>query len=138
MQNPRMLRWFRSKSLKEKLNETKRVKINGVVFHVRKLSVPDHLAGAKVMHASYEKFQLGTQTDLEPSKKKIKEYYRDVILKGVVKPKLSPKPAEECGDDVSIEEVLSDWDMVEKLHDAILLETYGKKKMKQFASLAKD
>jgi hypothetical protein len=124
-----MLRWFRRKSLKDVLNETREVKVEGVVFTIRKLSVPDHLSGAKVMHAIYEKYQAGNETEHIQSNKKVISYYRDVLLTGVVTPKLTAKATDEAGEEVSVDEVFRDWDMVRGLHDKIIEFTYGKKKL---------
>lgn len=128
-----MLNWiknlFRPKELKQLLNETKKVKIKGVVFHIKKADLMSYLDGSSTLLQSFMTYEQGKASDQAPqSIKKIKSHYSDVILAGTVKPQLTRKPPEEAGDDISIDEVFTDWDMASQLYTAILEYTYGKKK----------
>lgn len=115
-------------SLEEVLHETKQVKINGVLFTIKKINSLDYLNGSKVMIAVFDTYKkdLGNNID-ESSLKKVKEHYKDVIMAGVIKPKLTRK--DEEGTLISVNEVLDDWDLATKLYSKIIEFTYGKKKL---------
>jgi hypothetical protein len=129
-----MFDWFRrrkTKSLKEHLSGTKLIKVSGVLFHIRKISVLDYMEGAKVLHEVFSVYKNTEERKLDDQMirnvKKAKAYMRDVIMAGVVKPKLVRKQ-EEDKDAVFIEDLFDDWVMAQELTTEILQFTYSKKK----------
>ncbi len=123
-----MFDWLFGKSLDSYVNETKKVKVNGIKFTIRKVDVSDHLAGFKVMLQTYDLYKAG-KTDAKStiSDKALKEVFSEVLVAGVVHPKLSLQKdtgAQYVGD------LFFDYDMVVKLYNEILTFTYGKKKLK--------
>jgi len=132
-----MLNWlkslFKPKSLNDALNLTKKVKIKGVLFTIRKIDVRAHMAGMKVMLQIYDTYRLkGNQKAIEtvtPKQyKKIQDTYRDTFLSAVVKPELTKE--NPPGEKVFVDDIFHDWDMAEELYMEILAHTYGKKKFK--------
>jgi len=130
-----MLNWFRKKNLRDVLNETKKVKVKGVLFNIKKLDVSHYLNGSKSLLASYDTYKVG---NAEPSDinldKKVREHYRDVFLSSVVRPKLSRN---NDGEDIFVDEIFQDWDLAAGLYENIISYTYGKKKMKSLGALRK-
>lgn len=115
-------------SIDEALHESKKVKIKGVLFTIKKINTLDYLNGSKVMLQIFDTYKKGTETELNESYvKKMKDHYRDVIMSGVIKPKLSRK--ENDGTLVWVDEVINDWEMASELYSKIIEFTYGKKKL---------
>lgn len=125
--------WPFSKSLEQSLVETKKVKVKGINFRIKKIDALSYLDGSKSLIKMYDVYQgkkkasddFMTEGDL----KKTREHFKDVLLAGVVSPKLSRKEDE---DGVFVDKVFVDWDLVEKLYTEIMLFTYGKKKLSTF------
>lgn len=122
-----MFNRFLKRDLKDVLNDTKSVKVGGVIFEIRKISPIDHLKGVNVLHAEFDVYRMQKEKLTEPSLKKIQQHYRDVFLSSVVKPKLS---VDGSGDTISVDELFREIDIYERLYAEIMLFTYGKKKMK--------
>lgn len=129
-----MLNFFKSKDLKSVLNDVKKIKIKGVIFNIKKLDVSNYLDGSKSLVASYDVYKIGNENEVGDMQKKIKEHYRDVFMGAVVSPLLSRK---EDGDKICVDEIFMDWDLAQDLYEEIMFHTYGKKKMKLFASLSR-
>lgn len=128
-----MLNWlkrlFKSRSISEALNDTKKVKIDGVLFHIRRISIIDHLTGAKTLLGPYQTYEDARLSDkANPAVEKIKEHYKDTILAGVVKPKLTRHPDKEPAK-VDIQDILNNGEMAVSLYEEIIAYTYGKKKL---------
>jgi len=123
-------RIFKSKSLQDHLFETKKVKVSGVIFIIKKIDIMSHLDGSKTMvniHQTYEDKRKNAPD--EKNLKKVKAHLSDVILAGTVKPVLS---RENVGETICIDELFNDWTMAQELYQEILSFTYGKKKMKNY------
>lgn len=125
------------RSLRSALDTHKKVRINGVLFTIRKINVLDFLSGAHVLHQSFvtyeQKRQAGKIQDFDRLKSRVSDHYGDVFMSGVVKPKLSRDPGSE---NVCVQEILDDSDMSEKLYFSIFEHTYGKKKVRSLLSQA--
>lgn len=128
-----MLNWFKGKSLEEQLNATKKIRVQGVNFRIRKINSLDHLTGARVMLEMYELYKAGDKKVSLQSGEKIKTHYRDIIMSGVMYPKLCRKKDDKEGG-VWVEGILNNWGFTSQLYDAIVLFTYGKKKIAQYLS----
>lgn len=116
--------WFRSKTLKERLSETKKVKICGVIFRIRRLNPLDYLDGSKILTETFGLYRAGN-APAESNMKKVKEHLFDVIMSGVVKPKLSRK---DSGEGIFVGDILSDKEMCDELYGEIMMLTYNQKK----------
>jgi len=115
--------------LRDYLRQTKRVKVNGVIFEIKKMNLDDHLAGLNIvmkMRDIYSKpdKKPTTEESLEDVKK-LKKFMRDFIYAGVTKPVLTMK--EPVGEAIHIDEVLSDLDLSQKLCVEIINFSYEKK-----------
>jgi hypothetical protein len=124
--------WKRGRDLKSVLNETKKIKIDGVLFEIQKLKALDYMTGAEVLTASFATWEDKRKSDkaskdLDKSIKKIQDHYKEVFLSCVIKPKLSRT---EDGDGIFVEEMFKDFDMCANLYLEIANFTYGKKKLK--------
>lgn len=123
-----MFNWFRGKKLESVLEATQMVKISGVVFTIRKINPLHYLDGSKIIQAQYEVYKSGKQDPSpETTDKKMREFFSQFLVAGVVNPKLSLK---EDGDGIFVEKMFVDWEICMKLYEEIMLFTYGKKKTK--------
>lgn len=138
-----MLKFFRfffpERSLEERLNPPKTVKVCGMKFKIRKINPLDYINGSNAIQQSYATYEASRQKNAEikitdADIKKMKSHYSDVILAGVIHPKLSRK---DGGEGLFIDKLFTDWGLVEGLYEEIMTHTYGKKKMKQLLSLRK-
>lgn len=127
-----MIRIFRNifygKSLSEKLNETKKIKVQGVYFEIKKLDVQDYLTGSKVMLSMFETYSVVPEkpTFNEAHAKKMKEHLADVFLSCVLSPSITRK--EEKGS-IFVDHLFNDWSLVNELYEEIIKYTFGKKKL---------
>ena len=131
-----MFGWFRKKTLAEVLSQLHTVKVHGVIFKVRKLNPLDFVSGAKALHMHFSTYKTAGQKAqmelLDEKGDKIKEHYVDVIMACVQEPKLSRKQNEEGA--IWIENLFTDWDLVNQLYMRIMEVSYGKKKLRSLTS----
>jgi hypothetical protein len=117
--------------LRSRLSLTKKVRISGVLFDIKKIDMLDYLEGAKVLHEVFSTYKTNAQKALDDKMivnvKKARDYLKDVILAGVVKPQIVRRQ-EDNPDAITIDELLNDWMLAQELAGAILAFTYGKKK----------
>lgn len=126
---------FRKKTLDDFLNETKKVKVKGLEFVIRKISPIDYLDGSKILQQSYALYQ-NNKASIDPmAEKKIKEFFSNVLCSAVVSPKIVHKADDSSG--THVERMFVDWEMVMQLYEEIMVFTYGKKKLKQNSSAGK-
>ena len=121
---------FKKRTLREALRDYKKVKVKGVIFHIRKLTPLDYIANAKVMLQNFETYSpeslFKKDKFSESDIKKVKEHYRHVLLQGVVKPELSAK--KDPGEKICVDEILNNWELAINVYNEIIKYTYGKKK----------
>lgn len=123
-----MFKWFR-KDLRSVLNKTKTVKVHGVIFTIRKINILNYLDGSKVLQQVFDTYKVGGPETIPPvSEKKLKEYFSQILVAGVVSPKISFK--ENDPDSIFVENLFTDWSLINDLYEQIMLYTYdGKKKV---------
>lgn len=121
-----MLSFFKSRSLADRLNETKKIKIDGVIFRIKRLNPINYLDGSQAIRQIYDIYKVGDQKIDDRSMNKIKTHYRDVFMGCIVKPKLSRK---KDGEGVFVDDIFEDWDLANSLYEEIIEYTYGKKKV---------
>jgi hypothetical protein len=122
--------------LKNYLNDTKKVKINGVIFHIRKINVLDYLEGARVLNEFFSVYKTKDEKNRASKEnidnlKKAKGFMRDVIMAGVVKPKLVRKQSDDP-EAIVVDDIFQDFVMAQKLSKEILDYTHHKKKVLPF------
>lgn len=131
---------FKKKSLNDHLTETRKVKLRGVLFEIRRIDMSHYLEGSKVLVKWY-----GTLEDKKNSKKEterlldegpsekdfetIRKMYRDIFVCAVVSPSLTRDPEKEPLKH-DVEELFTDFDMCHELYAEIGAFTYGKKKLR--------
>lgn len=124
--------WNRNKNLSDILFQTHRLKVHGVIFKVRKLNPIDFISGAKALQMHFQTYEKANQVDrvdlLLDNKDKIEKHYKDVIMAAVIEPALSYKEGEEGK--IWVDNLFTDWGLVNELYERIMLLTYGKKKEK--------
>lgn len=124
---------FKNKSLKGHLRQTKELKVNGVIFKIRKVNPVDFLDGSKVLLNEYQLYEVGRKASdgdsqaIDKQMKKLKKHFIDVFMCGVVKPALTRKPDKEP-EKIGVEEMFVDWGMANNLYEEIIDFSYGKKK----------
>lgn len=122
-----MLKWIFGRKLESALEETRTVRISGVRFKIKKVSALDYMDGAKVLRQMYDTYKVtNDQSKIEINDKKVKEHFSHVLVAGVKEPRLTLK---EDGEGIHVDKLFVDWKMVNELYEAIMLFTYGKKKM---------
>jgi len=120
----------KEKTLEDHLYSTKKIIVQEVIFHIRKVDVLHYMEGAKVMVNLFQTYSVKGKTEHTEQEqirdmKKAKDYMRDIIMAGVVKPKLKRKEEDEG---ILVDEVLSDWFLAKELSEEIMAYTLSKKK----------
>lgn len=135
-----MFGWFKSRRLEDVVEATIKVKVQGIIFHLKKLDPLDYASGAQAMHMQFDTFdgkKAKSKGDvLIENSDRIREHYIDVIMCSVKEPKLSRKDGVEGH--IFVEKLFTDWSLVEDLYLKILEVTYGKKKLNRFLLRAKN
>jgi len=129
--------WYRRtfvRDLDSALSQTRTIRVKGVRFTIKKIDVTNFLDGSNVLRQSYDVYKTGNETQVKESEKKVRKYFSEVLVAGIVSPRLSFK--EEEGHYL-VDKLFSDWEMVEKLHEEITALTYGKKKVQRSISQSK-
>jgi len=130
--------WLFGRNLEDVVNETKKINVRGVKFHIRKVNLLDHLEGAKVLTQVFDTHKTKGEkaAALQNAKSdKVRSHLTDVFMAGVVSPQLARK-REDTG--VLVDSLFLDWGIAFDLYNEIMLFTYGKKKMKLATSVASD
>lgn len=120
-----MFAWFKRRTVEDVLNETKLVKVMGVIFEIKRLDAASYFDGSRSllqMYQTYEDKRLVQDIDID----KVKKHYIDVFMNSVVSPKLSRKQGEP--DTLFVDNILKNWNLANMLYEEIILYTYGKKK----------
>ena len=140
-----MLNWFLDRffsgRIARRLNPTRRVKLHGIRFTIRKLNPMDYLTGAKALHKIYDTYNRDKSPTGDFSEKdaeKVKNHYRDTLMAGVVSVRclgreLEPtRKAVDAGEHkLPVDHLITNWGLAEELYLAIVTFTYGKKKLRQ-------
>jgi len=128
---------FFGKELNDVLNEYKKVKIKGVIFHIKRINPLDYLNGSKVMIQIFDEYKRTNDVlQVDKNYDKIKNHYIDVILAGVIKPQLSRK--ENDSNKIYVGEIINNPEMTNDLYTVIMDYSYGKKKIRNFLSPKKE
>jgi hypothetical protein len=132
-----MLNWIFGRSLKSELYETKKIRICGVRFTIKKVNLLNYLDGSKVLLQKSDVHKTAASKEATPAMpiEKAQKHCKEVLVAGVAEPKLVFDKGQDgiCVDDLFIND-----DLVNGLYNAILEFTYGKKKVKQLISAGKN
>lgn len=123
-------RLFQPKSLEAHLRAKKLVKISGISFVIQRIRVLDHLQGSKVMTQVFDVYKAAAESgnkELSPSWKKVEEHFADVIIAGVVSPKIGREQGEGV---ICIKDMFNDWTLCSELYTEIMAFTNGDAKKK--------
>lgn len=137
-----MFDWLFGRELKKVLNETKKIKVLGIRFTIKKVNLLNYLDGSKVLIQAYDTHKTAGQKAVSNpsfSEDKIKRHYADIFLAGVVTPQLAAtKELAEKEKRVFVGDLFVDWNLATELYVQIMTLTYGKKKVKQAMSHVKE
>lgn len=123
-----MLSFLFGKDLNSYLNETKKIRVKGINFVIKRINTLNHIEGAKVLKQTYDTYKTKTQdAQAQVSDKKLVEHFSHVLVCGVVKPKLTYKKED---DGICVDDLFLDWDLVVGIYNEIMIFTHGKKKVK--------
>lgn len=132
-----MFKWIKrllfGRTLTETLGATKQIRVHGIRFKIRKLDAVHFLDGSKVMAQVFDTYKLEAVKDKEKSQvsmKKIKEYWSDIFLASVIYPVLVRKKEDAVGEAIWVDNLFTEWDLVNELYAHVIEFTYGKKKLK--------
>jgi len=133
-----MLKWLRrlifGNDLKDFLNQTKKVRVRGVRFVIRRVDVSNYLDGSSVMREKYAEYRNEKAPLLEKNQKKIRQHMTEVIVAGTVSPKIFHKQEDaEAKDGIWVEAMFSNAELAGELYQRIIELTYGKKKVRQLS-----
>jgi len=128
-------RLFRGRDLGAVLNETRKVRVHGVVFTIKKISPLDYLDGSQVMLQYYDEYkkQVKGEGQLSDSTvKKMRAHFRDVFVNAVVHPKIvreisKDQPADPAA--IPVEHLFTDMGLANDLYVQIMAYANGKKKL---------
>lgn len=124
---------FGSKKLESVIYATRRVKVSGVWFTIRKINTLHYLEGSKIIQQTYALYRSGKKENLEDvSQKKVVEFFSQFLVACVESPKLS---LTKDGPGLFVEDLFVDWEMILGIYEEVMLFTYGKKKTKFNTSL---
>lgn len=120
---------FKKKTLEDRLNETKKIKVCGIFFEIRKISAIDFLNGSHVLQRLFDTYQIKQADEAITNNtiNQMKKHYSDVFLSAVVSPKIARNKDE---DGIFVENLFTDWDLASELFQEIMVYTYGKKNFK--------
>jgi hypothetical protein len=121
----------REVALHDYLRRTKKVRVNGIGFEIRKVDLKDHAEGLNIilnLHQLYvrKKDRDGLKSAVVQDEKKLKDFMRHFLYAGVVAPRLTLKNPPEDGA-TSVDELMQDVDLAQKLCTQVLQYSYGKK-----------
>lgn len=124
--------------LEDVLHRTYPATIHGVNFKLRKINPMDYMSGAKSIHMHFDTWKSKGQEEqlstIESGTEKIKANYRQVFMSAVVEPKLKWKDVPE-EEGIFVDNLFTDWDLASELYLAIMMVSYGKKKLNRLIAL---
>lgn len=127
---------FRKKTLEEVLNATADIVAGGAPFKIKKIDALSFMEGTNAIAQVYQTYEdrkdgKRQKTDEEKLKdiERAKKHFADVFLASVVEPKLCRKKEDGGVGSLPVENLFTDWNMVQELYTKIMEFTYGKKKV---------
>ena len=127
--------FWQKKTIEDHLNETKKIKVHGMKFSIKRINTLDYCTGAKVLVSMYDTYKIGNTQNDEANMSKVKSHFIDVLLAGIVFPIFSRKSGEEGK--IFVENLLTDWALANELYGEIMAFSYGKKNLKQLITQGK-
>jgi hypothetical protein len=116
-------------TLSEYLIQTKKINISGVSFVIRKINIMDYIEGRKVLSQYRDVYKTAPEKEkaqkLRETTEKLKKFYKDIIMAGVVEPQIDQK---DGGQGIFVERLFDDMGLCEKLVSEIVNHTHNNKK----------
>ena len=130
-----MLKMLFGRDLKTELYETRKIKVRGVRFTIKKVNLLNYLEGSEVLLKKFDTHKTVGVKDAPAklSEERARKHYAAILVAGVAEPKLVYKKED---DGILVDDLFINWEMVVDLYSKILEFTYGKKKVKQLISAA--
>lgn len=122
--------WPFDKKIEDVLCGTKKIRVHGVLFTIKKIDPTAYLDGSKAMTQVYDIYKVGKEPSPEVNQSlmnKVKDHYRDVFMASIVSPKLRRR--DKDGEGLLVDYLFTDWDFASELYAQIMQYTYGKKKI---------
>lgn len=124
-----------SRSLSNVLTKTYRVKVEGVIFIIRKINPLDFMTGSKALLQMFDTYKtkpekIAMESMDAAQTAKLKEHYADVFLAAVVDPLLVRKQ-EDSDKGIWVDNLFTDFELFNGLYLKIMELSYGKKKLRR-------
>jgi hypothetical protein len=128
-----MLNFLFGRNLKDELYKTKKIKVCGVRFAIKKVNMLNYLDGSEVLVQKFDihKTAAAKAAGPTPSVNKYLKHQKQILVAGVAEPKLVFDVKE---DGVLVDDIFINEEMASELYLAILEYTYGKKKLQRLIS----
>ena len=130
---------FGGKKLDKVLNQTKSVKIKGVIFRIKKISPLSYVDGSQALLTVYDTYSSeGSPEAKLKNMHKVQKHFTDVFMAAVLSPVLTRSndltDEQRSAGVIPVENLFTYWEMATELYEEIMALTYGKKKLKQLNS----
>ena len=132
-----MLNFIFGRDLKTELYTVRKLRVQGIRFTIQKVNLLNYLDGSEVLLKKFDlhKTAGAKEAPANLSEEKARKHYAQVLVAGVVEPKLVFRKEDEG---VFVDDLFVNWEMVVELYTKIIEFTYGKKKVRRLTSVAKD
>lgn len=129
------------RKLEKVLYETKKIRVSGIYFRIKKVNMLNYIDGSKVLVKTYDTHKTAAAKAAAPvmSEKELKRHYTDILVSGVVEPKLVYEKTDPNDKSTFlVTDLFIIPDLVGVLYNEIMYFTYGKKKVKRAMLAEKD
>lgn len=121
---------FFSKKLDSVLDQSKLIKVCGVVFRIKKINPLNYVEGTLAIQSFFQTYEQKRESAKATDFDMVKKHYSDVFLASVIEPSICRKKEESTDNITWVENLFSDWDLANGLYEKITEYSYGKKKIK--------
>ena len=131
-----MLNWLFGKSLESYIGQTKKIRVAGIRFEIKKVNALNYVDGTNSIRQTFDTYKTSKeQIGAMLSDKKVIDHLKSVICGCTVHPRIVHKKEEEG---VLVDDLFVNMELVLSLYNEIMFYTYGKKKILKLASQKKD
>ena len=121
---------FREPKIGDLIGSTRRVKVMGVYFRIKKVDPLAFLDGSNAVQQIYDTYHAaeGAKPLDAVAAKRVRSHMRDVLLAGIVEPRFARDAEKAAPGEIPVDDLFQDWMLADALFWAIHEYTYGKKK----------